>query len=294
MRFRVLDIETIPDLSVWSPGESKWILKPGLGAERNSMSSSAWFAAAGQAKLSNIMYREEEPFPPPHACRVVAISTVDIVMDFAGSPRYRFDSAVSDCQWDVDLPDHPQALGQWSIEKVLLGHFSDRMVGDEITLVTWNGRTFDLPVLSMRAFKLGVSFGWYYKDRGMRYRYSEDGHLDLMDFLGDYGASRYAKLGDVARLIGLPGKVGEVSGAGVHDIYKSTMKETNYGVIEEKQKSVARYCLQDTIQTALIFLRSRFHMGKIDRDEYNLCLDTFIQSPVVNEAIAIEWGNLKL
>jgi hypothetical protein len=52
--------------------------------------------------------------------------------------------------------------------------------------------------------------------------------------------------------------------------------------------------LQDTIQTALIFLRTRFHMGKIDRDEYNLCLDTFIQSPVVNEAIAIEWGNLKL
>jgi len=176
----------------------------------------------------------------------------------------------------------------------LLENFSEGMGGGEITIVTWNGRSFDLPVLSMRSLKLGVSFGWYYKDRGMRYRYSEEGHLDLMDFLGDYGASRNAKLGDVARLIGLPGKVGEVSGAGVHDIYKSTVDETDLDVVRKKQGSVARYCLQDTIQTALIFLRSRFHLGKIDRNEYNLCLDTFAQSPVVNEAISIEWGSLKL
>jgi predicted PolB exonuclease-like 3'-5' exonuclease len=146
----------------------------------------------------------------------------------------------------------------------------------------------------MRSLKLGVPFEWYYKDRGMRYRYSDEGHLDLMDYLGDYGASRNAKLGDVARLVGLPGKVGEVSGAGVHDIYKSTVGELDTGVVAAKQASVARYCLQDTIQTALIFLRSRFHLGKIDRAEHNMCLDTFIQSPAINEAIAIEWENLKL
>jgi hypothetical protein len=115
-----------------------------------------------------------------------------------------------------------------------------------------------------------------------------------MDFLGDYGAARNAKLGDVARLIGLPGKVGEVSGAGVHDIYKSTVDEMDTRIVNAKQASVARYCLQDTIQTSLIFLRSRFHLGKISRDEHNLCLDTFIQSSVINKAIDIEWGNLKL
>ena len=288
MKFRVLDIETVPDLSVWSPGERKWILKPGLGAFRDSMASSAWFAVAGQAKLSNLMYQEEEPFPPPHACRVVAISTVDIAMDFEKSPRYRFDSASTACTWASDPPFDRMA------EKSLLDNFDDRMGDEEVTIVTWNGRTFDLPVLSMRAFRLGVPFDWYYKERNMRYRYSDEGHLDLMDFLGDYGASRNAKLGDVARLIGLPGKVGEVSGAGVHDIYKSTQGEMDPGVIEAKQASVARYCLQDTIQTALIFLRSRFHLGKIDRGEHNLCLDTFAQSPFINGAIAIEWGNLRL
>jgi len=59
MKFRVLDIETGPDLSVWSPGERlKWSLRPGVGADRDSMSSSAWFVVDGQAQLSNVMYQE--------------------------------------------------------------------------------------------------------------------------------------------------------------------------------------------------------------------------------------------
>jgi Predicted 3'-5' exonuclease related to the exonuclease domain of PolB len=276
MRFRVLDIETIPDFSVWTPGEDQYKLVP------------SFLAPGPITNQFQACALKIEPFPPPHACRVVAISTVDIVMDFEKSPRYRFDSAVTTCNWSSDPPFDRAA------EKSLLGDLSARMVGEEVTLVTWNGRTFDLPVLSMRSFRLGVPFDWYYKDRNLRYRYSDEGHLDLMDYLGDYGASRNAKLGDVARLIGLPGKVGEVSGAGVHDIYKSTLEETDFDVVYKKQQSVARYCLQDTIQTALIFLRSRFHLGKIDRDEYNRCLDTFVQSPIVNETIVIEWGNLSL
>ena len=283
MKFRVLDIETIPDCSVWTPGEDQWKLVPGDRDLYGTVRGGTIVTPAIQASVAKV-----EPFPPPHACRVVAISTVDIVMDFEKSPRYRFDSASAECSWAYE-PTFDRI-----VEMGLLENFSARMRGGETTLVTWNGRTFDLPVLSMRAFKLGVPFDWYYKDRNLRYRYSDEGHLDLMDYLGDYGASRNAKLGDVARLIGLPGKVGEVSGAGVHDIYKSTLDEPDIDVSRKKQQSVSRYCLQDTIQTALIFLRSRFHLGKIDRDEYNQCLDTFIQSPVINEAISIEWGNLRL
>ena len=276
MRFRVLDIETVPDLSVWTLGEDQYRLVPGHPL------------AGTEGMVHEACAIKSEPFPPPHACRVVAISTVDIAMDFGNSPRYRFDSASTACKW------HTQPPLDRECERSLLDDLSARMAGGDVTLVTWNGRTFDLPVLSMRSFKLGVPFEWYYKDRNMRYRFSDEGHLDLMDYLNDYGSSRNAKLGDVARLVGLPGKVGEVSGAGVYDIYKSTVRELDARVVEAKQASVARYCLQDTIQTALIFLRSRFHLGKIDRVEYNMCLDTFIQSPVINETIAIEWGNLKL
>jgi hypothetical protein len=275
MRFRVLDIETIPDETVWTKGDNQYRLTPGRPV------------VAGSG-LREAAVLPSDPFPPPHACRVVALSTVDIVMDIQQSPRYAFESCATSCDWGFDPPFDA------AIEKGLISKFSESMFESAATLVTWNGRGFDLPVLSMRALKLGVPFGWYYRGKDMRYRYSEEGHLDLMDFLGDYGASRNAKLGDVARLIGLPGKVGDVKGSGVHDIYLSTVGEQDPGIVQSRQSSVARYCLQDTIQTALIFLRSRYHMGKIDRDEYDRCLDTFLVSPEIEAAITLDWWRLRL
>ena len=63
---------------------------------------------------------------------------------------------------------------------------------------------------------------------------------------------------------------------------------------QEKMDSVGRYCLQDAIQTALIFLRTRHHLGKIERDEYHRCLDTFVMSDFIKAAIDIEWDKLKI
>jgi hypothetical protein len=101
------------------------------------------------------------------------------------------------------------------------------------------------------------------------------------------------KLNDMAHLIGLPGKT-DMTGASVHDVVKSTRGEPDPVKAKEKMDSVGRYCLQDAIQTALIFLRTRFHLGKIDRDEYHRCLDTFIMSDFIKAAIDIEWGKLKI
>jgi hypothetical protein len=201
VRFRVLDIETVPDTSVWTPGEPKckWVLEaktyPG-------------YAAAPNAPREPVLVLED-PFPPPHACRVVAISWVDVVLDPEKSPRYRFDSMASDCRWSLE--------GRPGAERDLLQTFggSTQALSGEggLCLVTWNGRGFDLPVINLRSLMHGVPCKWYYDNRDVRYRYSAEGHLDLMDFLGDYGAARNMKLGDVARLVGLPGKTGEVSGA---------------------------------------------------------------------------------
>lgn len=289
MKFRVLDIETIPDLSVWFPGEGKWSPAPGLGFDGRPgpKAASAWFISSDERRHCDITYRKDEPFPPPHACRVVAISFVDILMDHEGSPRYRFGEASTQCLWAHDPPFDA------SSEAALLRNFAEAMGIGDMTIVTWNGRTFDLPALSMRSLKHGVPFGWYYSNRDMRYRFSDTGHLDLMDYLGDFGASRNAKLGDIARLIGLPGKI-DMHGGDVLGIYRSTSGELDTTVVEAKMKSVAKYCLQDSIQTALIFLRSRFHIGKIDKAEYNHCLDTFAQSPAVTGAIEIDWARLRL
>lgn len=300
MIFRVLDIETIPDPSVWAPGEDKYEMVPCLPEPHVPIKNSKLDATSSDRRWSRVTSGEPrgfvmhkiEPFPPPQAHRVVAVAWVDIVMDIDPAfPRYRFTAGYSTCQWSLD----GDLAGADAIEGNILGAFSRSMKEQSgINLVTWNGRGFDLPVLSMRSLKHGIPFGWYYDNRGMRYRYSDEGHLDLMDFLGDYGAARNMKLNDMAHLIGLPGKT-DMTGASVHDVVKATRGvSVSPTMAREKMDSVGRYCLQDAIQTALIFLRTRHHLGKIERDEYHRCLDTFVMSDFIKAAIDIEWDKLKI
>jgi len=141
-------------------------------------------------------------------------------------------------------------------EKALLAEFSREVGAARPTLVTYNGRGFDLPVIAMRALCHGVPLGWYYKDRSVRARYSEDGHLDLCDWLGDHGATRVGGLDALARLIGLPGKLG-VNGSQVEGLYASG-----------EVAAIERYCLGDVAQTALLFLRFRLLQGQLAPDDY--------------------------
>lgn len=291
MRFRALDIETIPDPSVWTPGERQWKLvsdPDALSPEPRRPVRGSMLNAVIQVSIPPPLARvvPVEPFPPPQAHRVVAIAWIDVVLDIEKSPRYRCDGGASLCNWAVG-----GALAD-DVEKILLYAFSDYVSSDgSVSLVTWNGRGFDLPVLSMRSLKLGVPFAWYYNNRDMRYRFSEEGHLDLMDFLSDYGAAPRMKLGDVARLVGLPGKVG-MTGAAVHDVYEESLAHPETAA--EKMASVGRYCLQDAIQTALVFLRTRFHLGRVSREEYNACLDTFAQHEFIRSAIDVDWDRVRL
>ena len=55
-------------------------------------------------------------------------------------------------------------------------------------LVTYNGRSFDLPVIVARCLRHGIAFRHYFESAGVRYRFSAHGHLDLMDFMTDFGA----------------------------------------------------------------------------------------------------------
>src|SRR5690606_12237253 len=103
-------------------------------------------------------------------------------------------------------------------EAEILREFSELIEKHQPTLVTYNGRGFDLPVIAMRCFRHGISFRAYYRGRDMRYRFTEAGHFDLMDYLADYGASRPAKLDVIAKLCGMPGKVG-VDGKDVGPLY---------------------------------------------------------------------------
>ena len=280
MIFRVLDIETIPDPKAFTPNETTY--RVGLSSELRGI------------KLRSVPLRPEttvieavEQFPPPHAHRVVAISYVDISFDAAQVPKYQFSSCRTECRWACD------EIGIEAEERKLLSAFGAAMAeSNAVHMVTWNGRTFDLPVIVMRSFRHRIPCAWYYDSRDVRYRYSVEGHCDLMDFLSDYGASRPMKLHDAARLWGLPGKT-DMHGSQISGIYESTVRDPllNMGAA---QASVARYCLQDSIQTALLFIATRYLLGKISSDAYNAIIDTFAASFTVTGAIDLDWARLKL
>ncbi len=123
-------------------------------------------------------------------------------------------------------------------------------------IISWNGRGFDLPVLAARCLRHGVRFTHYYATRDARFRFSPDGHFDLMDYLADFGAARAARLDTVSRLVGLPGKMG-VDGKDVGPL-----------VHAGRLSDVQTYCLGDVFQTAAVFLRLELVRGSIDEAHY--------------------------
>jgi predicted PolB exonuclease-like 3'-5' exonuclease len=217
--YLILDIETIPDTERWSRPEEP----QGQAGERA---------------------RATSQFPPTWAHRIVCIGCLWLDHGY----RLKRIGVIGDPKGGEGTLDQR--------ERALLEDFS-RFVGRaRPVLVTYNGRGFDLPVIALRALCHGVSLGWYYRERNVRYRYSEEGHLDLCDWLADHGATRSGSLDALARLIGLPGKVG-IDGSQVEGLYLA-------GGLEAIQK----YCLADVAQTALLFLRFRLLQGLLTPEAY--------------------------
>lgn len=127
------------------------------------------------------------------------------------------------------------------------------------TLVGWNSRRFDVPVLAARGFLHGIPFPWYYKKPRQgdpRYRYDEDGHYDLKAYLSDYGACSPASLDVFAKSMGLPGKVG-IDGSMVAQMVR-----------EGRISEVESYCACDVAQTTGVLFRTELLRGRISREEY--------------------------
>jgi len=147
-------------------------------------------------------------------------------------------------------------IGDGKDEAAALGDFSRFVTERKPDLVTYNGRRFDLPVIAARCLRHGISFPHYYGAREVHYRFSPTDHLDLMDFLTDFGASRASRLDVMARTIGMPGKVG-VAGKDVGPLVHA-------GKLDEVQA----YCLCDVVQTTALCLRVQLLRGELDRDGY--------------------------
>ncbi len=92
------------------------------------------------------------------------------------------------------------------------------------TLVTFNGRGYDVPVMELAAYRYGYAVpAWFNVEarsfEQARNRYNIETHLDLYDLLSNFGASRLTGgLNLLANLIGKPGKTG-IDGSQVQDLY---------------------------------------------------------------------------
>ncbi|UCH29188.1 MAG: 3'-5' exonuclease [Myxococcales bacterium] len=147
-------------------------------------------------------------------------------------------------------------------ESKVLQEFADFIGERHPTMVTFNGRRFDLPVLANRMLKYGVPFPAYYAGRSgrvdYRYRFSDEGHMDLADVLTDFGASRMPSLDALAQLVGMPGKMG-VDGSKVQSMHE-----------QGKHAEIRDYCLHDVVQTTFVFLRAELLRGRMTREDYRV------------------------
>jgi len=126
------------------------------------------------------------------------------------------------------------------------------------TLVSFNGRAFDLPVLELQALRYGCQAPRYFNEKyGHRYRYSDERHYDLFDFLSNAGVHRIrGGFNLLAQLIGLPGKTW-VDGSKIQGLWDAG-----------RLQAIHTYCRQDVIQTYGLFLRIELMRGRLTPDAY--------------------------
>ena len=225
----VFDIETIPDIAglrrVWDLDES----------------------LSDQGVVDLVTQRRRQAtgndFLPAHVQRVVAVSC---------ALRSGDDVRV----WTLGSPEDDEAS--------IVARFFDGIERYKPQLVSWNGSTFDLPVLHYRAMIHGIAGCCYWDqgdiDRDFKFnnylaRYHTR-HLDLMDVLGSFNNRAWAPLDELSRLCGFPGKLG-MDGSQVYGAYK-----------RGEVAAIRAYCETDVANTYLLYLRFQLIRGALDREAY--------------------------
>lgn len=135
------------------------------------------------------------------------------------------------------------------------------------TLVSFNGRSFDIPLMELAAFRYGVPLPSWFNIHGRSYeqprnRYNVEAHLDLHDLLTNHGVSRFTGgLNLAAQLLGKPGKM-NVQGYMVQDLYE-----------DGRLPEINDYCRCDVLDTYFVFLRASVMLGKLSLDDERQIVD---------------------
>lgn len=155
--------------------------------------------------------------------------------------------------WNVRSLGAPH-MGERS-EPELLQSFVDRIEAFRPQMVTFNGSSFDLPVLRYRAIINRVSAPGL-ECRRYWYRYSDD-CLDLCDALASYSPGGKVSLNDLCRALGFAGKPDGMDGGEV-ELY----------VQEGRIGEVAAYCETDVVNTYRVWLVYELFRGTLTKTEF--------------------------
>jgi predicted PolB exonuclease-like 3'-5' exonuclease len=86
-----------------------------------------------------------------------------------------------------------------------------------------------------------------------------------MDYVADFGAAKPSKLDVIAKLCGMPGKVGFDG------------KDVGPMVHAGRLQEVRSYCLCDVVQTAGVFLRVQLLRGQLSEENYQAAMGRLIE-----------------
>ncbi len=121
--------------------------------------------------------------------------------------------------------------------------------------VTFNGRSFDMPLMELAAYRYGIPLKRWFTGEGYkspRNRFNGDAHLDLQELLTNFGAARLnGGLNLAAQLLGKPGKM-DLRGDQVQKQYD-----------DGELQSISDYCRCDVLDTYFVFLRSMVLVGRL-------------------------------
>ena len=140
-------------------------------------------------------------------------------------------------------------------EKQLITSFVDKITELSPQLVTFNGNSFDLPVLRYRAMinkvaAPGLSARPYFN------RYSDDA-LDLCDALSSFNSQSKATLDEISKVMGLPGKPDGIKGSEVERYFR-----------EGRVQDIADYCETDIVNTYRVWLRYELFRGRLSPNDF--------------------------
>lgn len=151
-------------------------------------------------------------------------------------------------RWTVDALGAPH-VGERT-EKQLIASFCNKIAELKPQLVTFNGNSFDLPVLRYRAMINEVSAPGL-ATRPYFNRYTEDA-LDLCDVLSSFAPHTKASLNELSKIMGLPGKPDGIDGTEVERYF-----------LEGKINEIAEYCETDIVNTYRVWLRYELFVGRL-------------------------------